>query len=472
MISETVHDGDWPADRLFEFSSVVAPPGTSGCPAGRHFLSGSNGSGFLSIADLLLQTDFPPCGACPTTNIFSSVPSGPAYYIGNDNVMARLPNGALLLVRLVRTVTDPLDPSSTSGDFDRVGALIWASTDCGATWNIRSFIDSADTANFPPPNWDGVDLGYGQMQPDHKNGGLTRGGWDREEIYVDPWSGDVFITMNGEGGVDSAGNEKYHNALLFRSKDGGMTWKMTPVSSDHITPLMMTSVGGLGYPSTLFLFNAGKHPTLRWSFDGGATISEKFTVSDYTVGQVQWGGGLQIQGCESVTRIGRHQGVVSAYDTVRITWPSVLNNKQVLRVASVTIGIDSSPFSPITPPQFKDLKTIGRPDGDVLHSSIIEADLSLAELDSGENTALIFWIERVFNLNQIRGIVVRDENGWSDEFYISQAAWTENGATGHYIKGGFYVNNSSLSPLRFLAPWIQTDTSPRTLRTKLLGVSR
>jgi hypothetical protein len=480
MISQ---ESVWDDSRLFEFSSVVAPPGTFGCSAGRYFLSGSNSSGVGSITNLLLQRDICPFITCPTTNTFPSVPQGQAYYIGNDNVMARLSNGTLLLVRLIRTNTHPSNPAVAGPAYDRVGALVWASTDCGNTWTIRNFIDSANTANFAPPDWDGVDSGYAEQQP-KEGGGTQRGGWDRPEIYADHWSGNVYITMAARGGVDASGNAKYSDTLLFRSSDGGESWAMRPVISGTHAPLMMTSVGGLGHPSALFLFRCtgSGYPYLYRSYDGGVTLSEPFKVSNYQNGSVAYGGG-GLQGCQSVTRIGRYIDTEfisgdTLVDTVRVTWSSVVGNRQVLQVASVKMKVDIGIFPSLFPPpsEATHLKTIERLDGDIVRSTIIETEPSLVGFDSGENTALLFWIERIPDAfsytNRLRGIVVRDENGWSDPFYISQYPWIENGSTGHYIKGGFYVNPASTLPLRFWVPWIEEGTTKRYLHTKQLGVIR
>src|SRR5262249_3777956 len=138
------------------------------------------------------------------------------------------------------------------------------------------------TTLYPPPEYPGdPNASYGKQQlwpadDSHPQPFPNLGGWDREEVYTDPWTGRVYIGMSGNGGIpdDNAAGAKYQDTLLFRSGDGGATWTSLPITGLS-TPVMMTSI-----PSRLFLFTcSGGAPLLWWSDDGGAKVKGGIRLS-------------------------------------------------------------------------------------------------------------------------------------------------------------------------------------------------
>ena len=232
-------------NHLWEFSSVVAPPNAEGC--GKAFLSGTSEDGvpssiggvtaFLYQADLVCN--YTPCATDVYKMKFPTkqgMPEDPQTglqfedFVENDSVMARLRNGRLLFVRGLKR--------RPPGGIARSGTMIWGSDDNGNTWRKLSFIDPLD------PQFEGK----------------YNSGWDREEVYADPLTGHVFLSMGGAG-TDNA-------LLLFRSDDGGQKWSLSKRVSNGHPPLMMTSL-----PSKLFLFQCFEgRPVLWWSSNEGKDL--------------------------------------------------------------------------------------------------------------------------------------------------------------------------------------------------------
>ena len=63
--------------------------------------------------------------------------------------------------------------------------------------------------------------------------------------------------------------------LLFRSTDSGFSWDVKELSNGQSAPVMMTSLPG----GRLFLLDvSGASPRIRWSTDGGKTLSQTHKV--------------------------------------------------------------------------------------------------------------------------------------------------------------------------------------------------
>lgn len=148
----------------------------------------------------------------------------------NDNQLLRLRNGELLLFH--QGVRRDDDPATLGIPCDGPGTCrgveyVFRSTDCGASW---SHVVTLDPALI--------------------EGGLyyrtsKQGGFDRPEVYVDPFNGDrIYMAVNGVG--DSAAG-----VLLFAS-DRGTKWTLIGKIADVSGVRQLTSV-----PSgRLYIFGA------------------------------------------------------------------------------------------------------------------------------------------------------------------------------------------------------------------------
>lgn len=478
---------------LWEFSCVVAPPGAGGC--GKAFLSGRSNDGvtpsiggvtaFLYQADLVCN--YTPCATDVYKMKFPTKPGMPEDpqtglqfedFVENDSVMARLPNGRLLFVRgLIRR---------PPGGVSRSGTMVWGSDDNGNTWRKLSFIDPLDT---------------------QFDGGKYNLGWDREEVYADPWTGHAFLSMGGTG---LTGTQSANGLLLFRSDDGGQKWNLIKRVSNGFQPLMMTTL-----PNKLFLFQCfAERPVLWWSSNEGKDLKPGATGAtvfwDDKTGPPKPGSanscaslpGWGVEGSQSISRVGRSRNSKGVgVSTVRITYPSVVNDplgtRQVLRIILADVPDDDSPVT------FRNSRTIeatgpnNQPLRDsVVSATVIEADPSLVKpsgpLDARlENTTFIYWKgigKSSASGNQavgsVQGLAIRNADNYSSPITLSRSkntilprfwsATKANGApieqkTGDYSKGGFYYD-SATREFRYFVQWIEPGESQRTLHTTLVGV--
>ena len=482
-------------DDLWEFSSVVMPPGRGN--NGKAFLSGRSNdnvpptiggvTAFLYQASLI-------CGNTPcATDVYKmrfptvkGMPEDPKTgllwddFVENDSVMARLPSGRLLFVRGLRR----------ESPMERSGTMIWGSDDGGNNWRKLSYIDPLDT------KWEGGRYG--------KKRESAIGGWDREEVYVDPWTGHIFLTFNGSGGI---GAELIDDELLFRSDDGGQNWSLVKKVSNGAGALMMTSL-----PNKQFFFRCeGGRPVLWWSSNEGkdlkpqaegATVYWKDNTGVPKPGSANSCASLSSWGPEGSMSVSRYRQF-KAYDgvtvnAVRIAYPSViidnLGTRQVLRIIVAYVRDDNTP---VTFDNSRTIEATGddgeRLKGSVVQATLIEADPTLvSKTDVLENTAFIYWkqIAKSYGASAIdpssvsvRGLAIRNWREYSPVVVLSTSAdgkprvWNTGAfvlipqKTGDYAKGGFYFD-SAKNELRYFVQWIEPGKPHMTLHTTLVGVPR
>src|SRR5213075_1880386 len=97
----------------------------------------------------------------------------------------------------------------------------WSSTDCGATWTRVGMIDPAVVSGgqdaWPQP----VDADKDGVQDVDPTGvpEFGVGGFDRPELYQDPWTQTIYVSGHGDGGPypDGATTEDHHAELIFFS---------------------------------------------------------------------------------------------------------------------------------------------------------------------------------------------------------------------------------------------------------------
>jgi hypothetical protein len=164
----------------------------------------------------------------------------------NDNLITLLPGGELLVVRL--TYIDLSQPFALPLAFNgrsgaRVGLVFLRSADCGQSWTA-SLLDPARTAP-----------GFGQGGAIDRSGRydvarvgacafpdtVFQGGFDRPEVYVDPWSPAdepvVYVAANCDGRNPAVAGPLANEAVVFRSGDGGRTWGNVADGADVAVPV-------------------------------------------------------------------------------------------------------------------------------------------------------------------------------------------------------------------------------------------
>ncbi|MCJ7512179.1 MAG: NBR1-Ig-like domain-containing protein [Anaerolineales bacterium] len=454
-----------------EIASAVIPEGVNpACPQGKVFIAAADNN-FPGI----LSADLTQSGQ--TLNVTAL--SASAFSISPDDtfgsadiLITTLPKGGLLVVLQGGSVApltpkpawwdvyskDPnTDPSWTDGIR---GALhLWRSFDCGTSWERLPDIDSASSSIFSGQ--------CGVPQAD-KNKAPRRGGFDREEIYVDPWTGRIFLTTGCMGGGYGS-YAAFHAGVIFSSTDNGSTWTAAADTLTRATPIVMTSTpnGRLylaqcvyddaiqGYPTTLYWMDP------PWTaVEGGVQIffgdktdpgsrcqqlpdASKAGSAAYTLSAKV----IQARVLPpSLSRV--HSDALG--DTLRIAFPAVLNWRQVARIVNVHIGPDDSVVAlPVRSIQAEDSA------GDVILANFVETDRF--QLKQETNPSMLYWLESN-GAGQLfaRFALVDDAVKWSPAGDLSRLggvrdAWTPTGDfVGDYMKGAFFFQDTQVN---FLGAW-------------------
>jgi hypothetical protein len=426
----------WADTALWEFSAAVAPAGTSGCSLGRKFSSGTTLTPTGVINHLLMGALACPSAGCMKDIMSSITTDHPDDFIENDNVMTRLPDGTMMLVRgVLRTAVNPQLRSGTG---------IWTSppASCGAAqgWTFRTFIDPSDNVRYPPPE-KATDptASYGTYQNANQFGG-----WDREEVYADPFSSSVFAGMGGAG----SGTQ---DTLLFRSTDAGASWLGVPFTDGVAQPVMMTS-----FPNRLLVLTCKQQaPLLWWSDDGGATVQGGVRVSwRYPCRKVQYDP-QHPRNIDGSLLIGRAQWNQDRSGTARIIYPSIgTDGHQIL--VQFNVGITAGG---VVSPRF--VRTIGTPGRDAYEAVLVEPDVSQAGM-STSTKSLLYWLESDATTTRVRGLLLNGLLVSSAQFDVStdstgaSRSWADVSERGDYQKGASAFDGLT-QQIRYYATWLEPD---------------
>ena len=318
----------WPSDREItcsgndsETTSVAIAPGEKpNCPYGRLIVSSGTrpgkittdptwfgGTSAASHTCQLLITGLEP--EATTKVVELPVPGNGAILPGQDSVLTKAANGDILFVYLC-AVNDPVTSPAAKSIVDlwssynggwRTAFVLWRSTDGGDTWKTSApggFSSSKAILSGPKSPmiildtalYSGISQSTGQPVLGAYAWPQTDwfGGYDREEIYCDPWhpsviyiscgvrAGTATVTTGTETKPLYSGKEIFQN-VLFESSDGGTTWG-PPLQLDNVfnPPTQITSVPPTAaHPNgRVYLIGYGAYgPLLRWTDDFGKTLS-------------------------------------------------------------------------------------------------------------------------------------------------------------------------------------------------------
>jgi hypothetical protein len=412
-------------------------------------------------------------------------------FIEDDSMMTRAPNGDLLLLRGVTFDNTCGNDEQTNCSWQtcpsgmserRSGTRVWRSPDCGLTWQTNE-------------NWkiDPLKSNYGNGQ---YGGGPCWGGWDREEVYFDYFSNQMFVTFGGE--KDTSPDEQ--GMFMLRSQPGGagpFTFHRYKNGEYH-QPVMMTSLPGMMFFATC----EGGKPTLRWiepdnplwtslawdqPFPEGPTGMRRLQLP-FTCGlDSEWG----MDGSVNVSRVGTYwDDSGTQWWVVRVGVLDPPGAKIIsARVNSAGTGgpLLTQIISANNPPG-------GQTTSRVVQLTMIEPDPSQTKPSNlpwdGENTTLYYWREEYwspipggkFNPQYIiRGRALRDIAGYGPVFDITGwrtgVAGTPLGKPGDFARGGFWVDwNSPNEPLHYLVVYGDlvdlTGATASSVRAKTYRLAR
>jgi hypothetical protein len=467
-----------------ETGTGVVPPGP-GCPEGGFVVS--SGSKFRLISRTL-PVPGAPAGQDPAKPPFNLPwPDFSPYLQGGwDNQLARLANGDLLLFRAGGSqvpVSGP-QPSWWSSWFGqpnppfgqrngfRSALVLWRSS-CGGGGFSRSGVIDAGTLGATDRQGK-VQMGYCAQ------GWPGNGGFDRPEIYVDPWGLDS--GSNAQRVFASTRCTRFDDDAMdvFVSNDSGATWQPSTIRLPGWEAVVMTSTAS----GRFFLFQCnGATPTLYYSDDHGRTLASatgwdvSFTDAGGQAAMCTWPPGAPFTDPAGKLEPGTGAGQPAVTDVtmVRIADDAVLVGYPAIEQATDSSGssfergveeivlVTTFPASSGTAPTVQPVTTIrsAGPRGSVLQATFIADERPL----SGPRLAMLYWVEtddlpaggRVgmhARYSVFRGALDFD----SPRLLGSSAGWTEtrtaSQSRGDYMKGGFFVSDAGVN---FAATWPESS---------------
>lgn len=511
-----------------ETTAVVIPPNrNASCPKGRILIS--------SIGQSLTPNEVSPGhyfytsldGRGPVVDLKSkfdpSLNHRPQYdslLPGFDNQITRFPNGDILAARNTYINTPPEWPATQTvpsgfnwwngSSGGRVGLVLSQSTNCGEAWQRVGVLDSASVLvggidqvtqkPFPPTR---SLCAHPQMHND-KDGRqiLIQGGWDRPDIYVDPWSPrTVYAAVRCDANVVRATPTKaspsdrpvggkvndalpaYQRALVFVSRDGGRNWAngYRPIFAGSGIPVAMSAPR----EGRVFMFQCnGTVPELALYDDRARRLAASsqpvYYVDPTTKSKSKCEGANPKQvsrGRPGLPAELRNAGTWSlaavrneTRDAVLVVYPAVVGgNTQVARVVHADFRRNAfeldSPGGirrrPVTTLKAKD------PGESVLYATFIEPNgVEFRHLDKSDR-AMLYWIETLNNGEIIaRYMMFRAGKSVSKARDLAHPIATPGGAKlrpswlplgdfdiGDYIKGAFFSPQGER--MGYFAQWPQ-----------------
>jgi hypothetical protein len=508
-----------------ETSALAIPPGGR-CgdgtllPNGRIVVASGGATLDGGGAQRLLLRDLNGGGSTKTMSLFDKnvFPIEDGSTPGADNVLLRLRNGDLLLIWAGATWKEMTGPDgkhpawwdTTSPAGSRGAFHIWRSTDCGTSWTYDNTIDSAkvkvaDAGLDPATDMGRCGWPQGRPNDDQK---YSVGGWDREEAYVDPFDGKVYLSTDCDSGnavsvdfkcfsngvvldckfVDSPRfpDQEFYRSVVLAADENGKNWSDRTIATlGRSAPIPLTST-----QSGLFAHQCtGDQPTLyrRLPPPNDSTFDSVVASSLVTAKNLKdcWsvpGDGLPADDPEKTTTflVGNplvlleHRAMSRVYrdpksgmQIVRIAYPAIegfkekdgqmTGGRQVLMVTIVRVKNDGTMV-----PMFTHAIRAKDPKGSVLQATSVETDRTDLGSDSHEDAALLYWIEEVPGTIPggkliARGQVVRDSDHWSNVIDLSNEwtpAFKQDGWRGDYLHGAYFFADGKS---HFLAQWPQTD---------------
>jgi hypothetical protein len=380
-----------------------------------------------------------------------------------DNQVIRLQDGSLLASKNGYTWSDvtPRPDWFDTGSFQygttlfspraRNAVYLFRSTDGGESWELWSMIDSAVAAEGK----------YGWPQPNKGPTGFGIGGFDRTELYQDPWTGAIFVSGHGDGGPYTLNGKmtENHAGVIFRSMDNGKTWDAYQ-TLDGAPPFSMTSTAD----HRLIVFHVRNNvPTLYYREEGVMSGPKDVTASEGNTA-LTWGedaelgdiaGGLH----QCLARVGKYGN----WDRVWIAYPSLnASGRQTYAVASVTFGGTAEPkVELIANVAAENPKTTSATMGSFVYDDLVDPD----NQNTDPSCVLFYWVEAQPSTStdpDKSKLLARYQIFHSGQPFPAGYLSVQNGSKryfgrtgiGDYFSGGYFWMNDELN---FLAQWKEPD---------------
>lgn len=447
---------------MWENTAKVIPPQGGLCPHGRIVvnLGEPRASAGLVYRDLLDAGGIVATTA-PTTKV--AYPLDPAIETNaTDNQLIRLQDQSLMAIKNGYIWSD-LSPKPawfdtvdikytgalgpTTSKRARNAVLVFRSTDAAQSWVLWSIIDAAVVENGD----------YGYPQGDGA-GNYGVGGFDRTDLYQDPWSQAIYVSGHGDGGPYKKNDNttvENHAGIIFVSHDNGKTWGTLYKKFGSGAPYVMTSTPD--YPLIVFRLT-GSGPWLHYLDTATGTLNDGqsviATVNGNLVAAATDPKADDLRGSPPcIARAGKGDHVWTAYPTLNSS------GRQDYVICSVTLGGGGTPI-------VKVVATIEAEDpaqASCVLGAFVQDDHVDSQGPGADDLALFYWIEAPPKDSPLKDQLlarykVLFSGGQFDPGYLSvsngQRRYFARSASGDYFQGGSFRFAGTVN---FLAQWREED---------------
>lgn len=428
-------------------SPAGARPGSKPVPAEDRLIVRHNAMHYRDVAnDPVPHQVFPPR------------PAGTGR-LGSDSQLARLKDGRLLYVEMgQRTVSFTPKPFwHDYAGYLRTTMELYTSADCGETWNHARTLDTKDLADgqcavpqyhmVKEWNEDGEEVAKEAPWP---------GGFDRFEVHVDPWRGDVYVTSACRGGTapQFIAEDLYRRVLLMRFEPDLSDWHLaTGIELNYGPPVAVTTTAD-GSVHLLRCDYAKRPQLLRLADRGERLVSvtdvrhagetdadaacsniwgeatEAATGMDMVVPDIR----LAPAGPRAV-RLAYHQVVdgrprlryySASYAPLPADQPCGSVRKAYLAQFGLPNAVDLAPVPECgTPPSFSTARTVGGDDVSVVHFDLIAPDVTALQSEQAMASSMLYWMEHnpSTKRREVRYRTISANGTWSDVHTASSEPW-------------------------------------------------
>lgn len=395
----------------------------------------------------------------PSPSVVKNFPSIDSAIIGTDNQLVRMMDGALLCIRASSIWTHlqntPYSGENIEGERNskhkglRDCIHFFRSIDGGITWSKYSEIDFGKILNGK----------YGFPQD---KGGYWQGGGDREEIYICPFTNNMYLSTRIKCGLKNHSTHQNTN-VVFWSKDMGKNWELLQDGIAAWSPLVMTST----QDGRLFLFHViGQTPTIYYSTSPVHAGVKPQISHGYPVFYVENGKNVPSQvdtnnmvnivfDTPSISRI----GVDNNCSKVRVVYHSTNSaGRQTAKIIRIVVkNPNQSPLvSPIASIEAENKNS------SVIHFTFVDPDYVDLPRGTDSNRSVLYWIESPIKNTQpatfsAKYVTLEGDFNISTPAYLSlnngyPRSWYDIADPSHYMTGGFFWRNDMLN---YLCQWVE-----------------
>lgn len=395
-----------------------------------------------------------------TDNNIIHVTGNKLFFIKNGYTWANI-NPHPFWWNIIHTIKPEFPPGARN-------ATSYFRSDDGRHWDFSGKVDIAkvDNGEFGVPQ------------------STTIGGFDRTEVYQDPFTGRFFMSGHGDGGPQRDNQNKLHDIhkeLILSSTDNAKTWQLEK-QLDEGAPLVMTSTPNhrfFGFACT------GKVPTIFYSTDPAKpgdinngrevffAINKKRDSADVDdkVPPAVFRAIQQISICR-VSTDKQTSIVCAAYSTLNKF------GRQEYRFVTIKVDDNAKPETQPTVYNLLALKSEDEKKNSIIYGTFIQPDFVDKDNFKEYNNAIVFYYVEVSTGPSPKAMakyLVFGNSGYASssmvllrEGYLSTKSdgsprkWSDPASIGDYMSGGFFFYKNAC---HYLAQWEENDGSHANIIT-------